>query len=82
MLPSYNVLSLSISSSLEAQLQSTPLTSKALAAHLLLFPPTPSYSFNRLYSAYHKLCISPVPLPCDQEARIRRDQRARAERLG
>ena len=68
MLPGYNVLSPSISSSLETHLQSTPLTSKALAAHLLLFPSTPSYSLNLLYSSYHKVCISSVPLACDQEA--------------
>ena len=82
MLPSYNVLSPSISSSLETHCQSTPLTSKALAAHLLLLPSTPSYSFNLLYSSYRKLCISPVLLPCDEEARIRREQRSRAELLG
>ena len=81
MLPSYNVLSPSISSSLETHLQSTPLTSKALEAHLLLFSSTPSYSFNLLYSSYRKLCISPVPLSCDQEARIRREQCSRAECL-
>ena len=72
-LSSYNVLSPSISSSLETHLQSTPLTSKAIAAHLLLFPSTHSYSLNLFYSSYRKLCISPVLLPCDQEARIRRE---------
>ncbi len=68
MLPSYNVLFPSILSSLETHLQSTPLTLKALVAHLLIFPSTPSYLLNLLYSLYRKLCISPVPLPCDQEA--------------
>ncbi len=82
MLPSYNVLSPSISSSLKTHLQSTPLTSKALTAHLILFPSTPSYSLNLLCSLYRKLCISPVLFPCDQEARSCRDQRARAELLG
>ena len=61
MLPSYNILPPLISSSLETHLQSTPLTSKALATHLLLFFSTTSYSLNLLYSSYRKLFISPGP---------------------
>ena len=64
-LPSYNVFSPSISSSLDIHLQSTPLTSKALEAHLLLFPSTPSYTFNPLYSSCRSLCTSSAPLQCD-----------------
>ena len=75
MLPNNNVLSPSISSSLEtASIYSLDFESPSGTPFII--PSTPSYLVNLLYSSYRKLCISPVLLPCDQVARIRREQRA------
>ena len=59
-----------------------PLTSKALEAHLLLMPSTSSFASNQSHSIIRSFCTTSVPLPSRQEARIRREQRARVEQLG
>ena len=81
-LPSFNLSCPSVTSALGARLQSTPLTLKALEAHLLLMPSTSSFAFNQIHSVAKSPCTTSVPLPSRQEARIRREQRARAEQLG
>ena len=81
MLPSFNLSCPSVTSSLGAHLQSTPLTLKALEAHLLLMPMTSSFAFNQCHSVIQSPCINSVPLPSRQKARIRREQRARVEQL-
>ena len=80
--PSFNLSCPSVMSALGARLQSTPLTSKALEAHLLLMPSTSSFAFNQSHSIIRSFCTTSVPLPSRQEARIRREQRARVEQLG
>ena len=82
MLPSFNLSCPTVTSALGARLQSTPLTYKALEAHLLLLPSTSSFAFNQSHSIIRSFCTTSVPLPSRQEARIRREQRARVEQLG
>ena len=82
MLPSFNLSCPSVTSALGAHLQSTPLTSKALEAHLVLMASTFSFAFNQTHSLAQSSCTTSLPLPSRQEARTRRDQRARAEQLG
>ena len=82
MLPSVNMSCPSVTSALGAHLQSTPLTSKALEAHLLLMLSTSSFAFNQSHSVVQLFSNTSVPLPSRQEARLRREQRARAEQLG
>ncbi len=82
MLFSFNLSCTAIISLLGARLYSTPLTSKALEAHLLLMPSTSSFAFNQSHSVIQPSFITSVPLPSRQEARIRREQRARVEQLG
>ena len=81
MLPSFNPSCPSVTSALGAHFQSTPLTSKALEAQLLLMPMTSLFAFNRSHSIVRSFCTTSVPLPSRQEARIRRDQRARVKQL-
>ena len=45
-------------------------------------PSTTSFGFNQSHSLVQSFCITSVPLPPRQDARIRREQRARAEQLG
>ena len=82
MLPCFNLSAPSVTSALGAHLPSTALTSKALEAHLLLMPSTSSLSFNQSHSVIQSSFTFSVPLPIRQEARICREQRARAEHLG
>ena len=82
MLPSFNLSCPSGMSALGARLQSTSLTSKALEAHLLLMPSTSSFAFNQSHSIIRSFCTTSVPVPSRQEARIRREPRARVEQLG
>ena len=82
MLPSFNLSCPSVLSSVKAHLRSTPLTSKAIEAHLLLMPLTSSFALNQCHSVIQSPCTTYVPLPSRQEARIRREERARVEQLG
>ena len=82
MLSSFNPSCPSVTSALGARLQSTPLTSKAIEAHLLLMPSTSSFAFNQNHSIIRSICTTSAPLQSRQEARIRREQRARVEQLG